>query len=86
MGKYVKAAQQKVPGMEPWWRDVNRKPPKKPSRDGRTHAEVLWDNGVFAAAELVRRLTDSDDLCLAIHELCHWKRRGREKEDSAPSA
>lgn len=76
--KWVEAARQKVLGMEPWWINVNRNPSKKPSMDGRTHEEQLWDSGVFAASELVRRLTGDNDLSAAIHELCHWRRREHE--------
>ena len=67
-----------VAGMEPWWRDVNQK--LKPSRDGRTDAERRWDSGVFAASELVRRLTRDENLALAIHELCFWQRAERAKD------
>lgn len=74
-------AMQIVAGMEPWWSNVNKRP-KKPSADGRTREEVLFDSGVFAASELIQRYTRDEQLALAVHELCFWARREREKESS----
>lgn len=83
--KYEKKSREMVVGMEPWWRDVasdhakNAAAKNTDSRDGRTPVERTWDSGVFAASELVRRLTGDEHLSLAIHELCFWARKEREK-------
>lgn len=72
-------------GMGPWFDDINAKPrkPKKHSRDSRTHQEWIFDKGVHAAAEFIRRLTKDENLSLAIHECATWKRQERAKESEA---
>ena len=76
MGRYKGRALQIVDGMEPWFRDINKK--RKPdSRDGRTHEEQVFDSGVFAASEFIRRITQDEQLALAVHEVCCWARKAR---------
>lgn len=74
-----KKALQIIKDMEPWWRDLES---KKPSRDGRTRNEVCFDNGVFAAAEFVRRMTGDESLALLTLEACSWKRKKRKEEQT----
>lgn len=67
-----------VEGMESWTRDINTRTRRQ--NDGRTANEWCFDAGVFAASELVRRLTGDDELSLAIHEMCIWRQREHAKE------
>ncbi len=71
-----------VQGMKPWCEKINDKGTKKnPSaRDGRTINEECFDSGVFAASELIRRLTGDEELSLAVHEMCIWRQREHEKQ------
>jgi hypothetical protein len=62
-----------VAGMEPWFRDIN----KKKSSKGRTQNEACFDSGVFAASEFIRRLTGDGKLALCVHECCLWRREER---------
>lgn len=55
------------------WFDPNAK--KKAHRDGRTINEMCFDSGVFAASEVIRRLTGDEELALAIHEASIWRQR-----------
>jgi hypothetical protein len=58
-----------------WYKAMQEK--RRTSRDGRTGREQDFDSGVFAASELVRRLTKDEDLALAIHSVCFWSQRER---------
>lgn len=75
----LKKAAAIVLGMTPWFKDINSRK-RKPS-DDRTAAETLFDSGVFAASELVRRLTGDENLALAVHEVCIWRQIERTKAD-----
>lgn len=66
-----------IDGMELWFNDINS---KKAHKDGRTLNESVWDSGVFAASEFVRRLTGDEDLALAIHGICVWSRNELSKK------
>lgn len=87
--KYEKRACEIVAGMKPWWEDVQEnyvknKKAKPSNHDGRTAEERTWDSGVFAASELIRRITKDEDLALAMHELCFWARKQRENNPDKP--
>lgn len=72
-------AKRVVEGMEPWFRDINKRG-RKPNRDGRTTNEACFDSGVFAASEMIRRLTGDEELALAVHEVCIWRQREHQQE------
>lgn len=71
-------ARRLVGQMEPWFRDVNDPMRRNRYNCDRTEFEHKFDNGVMAAAELVRRLTGDNELALAIHEACIWRQREHE--------
>jgi hypothetical protein len=71
-------AQQIVAGMKRWVSDINRKR-KTTSHDDRTEAEQCFDSGVFAASELLRRLTGDESLSVAVHEIMVWRLKERGK-------
>lgn len=75
--QWVKA-KQVVKGMKPWCEKINHKATDE--RDGRTINEACFDSGVFAASELIRRLTGDEELSLAVHEMCIWRQREHEKQ------
>lgn len=64
--------------MAPAWHE-SAKCRKTPIRDGRTPMECAYDSGVFAASELVRRITGDENLAASILEMCHWAARERSK-------
>lgn len=80
MADHKKRARAIVDGMEVWFRDGVRHR-KTDKRDGRTPEEQIFDSGIFAASEFVRRMTGDEALSLAIHECCFWARRERERKD-----
>ena len=65
--------------MQPWFREINKRG-RKQNLDGRTTNEECFDAGVFAAAEMIRRLTGDEELALAVHEVCIWRQCEHEKE------
>lgn len=71
-------AKQLVSQMKSWSNLKNR----RPKNDGRTVQEQCFDSGVFAASELVRRLTGDEELALAVHEMCIWRQREHEAESA----
>ena len=71
--RHVSEARKIVAGMPTWFRGVDIHKTSAPC--GRTVNEEFFDSGVFAASELVRRLTGDEALALAIHEACIWRQR-----------
>jgi hypothetical protein len=76
-----------VEGMKPWFAKINErgKSKKESSIDGRTVNEQCFDSGVFAASEMIRRLTGDEELALAIHEVCIWRQREHASDESTKS-
>jgi hypothetical protein len=57
-----------IAGMASWWAPYRAKHIK-----ARSPGIVAWDSGVLAASELVRRITDDEELALAVHSLLSTK-------------
>lgn len=77
-------AREIVSDMEPWWRETNNKR-KKNKHDKRTENEKIFDSGIYAASEFVRRFCGHDErIALAMHELTFWTREERENEKRQP--
>lgn len=64
-----------------WFSNVNR---RRKFKCGTTQNEACFDSGVFAAAELVRRLTGDESLSLAVHEALLWKQKERALQTAPP--
>ena len=69
-----KKVQETLDGMTPWLRPQSW---HKDEANGRTRAEQAFDDGVMAAAEFVRRLTEDEALAGAIHSLSTSKTKER---------
>ena len=68
-----KKLQETIDGMTPW---LKPHPWRKADANGRTRSEQAFDDGVLAASEFVRRLTDDEALAGAIHSLLTNKTKG----------
>lgn len=70
-----KKLQETIDGMWPWLKPHRY---RKQESNGRTRAEQAFDDGVMAASEFVRRLTEDEALAGAIQSLLTSKTKGQQ--------
>lgn len=76
-------ARQIVAGMKSWFRDFAKRHKKGDARDRRTREDCVFDSGVFAAAEFVRRFTGDETLSGMIHQCSIWAQKESARQADA---